>query len=182
MQGQRVRLTALDEGHVDGWLAAADADEVFRHLSHGRPADRGGAAEQVGAAMAAPTRLAFAQLDAQSGEFLGSTSYYEVDPVNRSLAIGYTWLAQRAQRTGINREAKLLLLTRAFDALGAVRVVWHTDERNLQSRTAIAALGATAEGLLRKHRLRRDGSWRTSVQFSMTDDDWPAVRALLVAR
>ena len=74
------------------------------------------------------------------------------------------------------------MLTHAFDRLGAARVVWHTDLTNERSQAAIARLGATREGELRKHRYRRDGSWRTTVQFSMTDDDWPAVRDRLTAR
>ena len=181
LTGRRVVLTALTEDHVDGWLAAADDDEVFAHTWLGRPADRAEAAAQVATALTTPSRVAFAQLDAGSGEFLGTTSYYEADPASRSVAIGYTWLARRAQRTGVNREAKLLLLTRAFEELGAVRVVWHTDERNLRSQEAIAALGAVEEGRLRKHRLRRDGTWRTTVQFSMTDEDWPRARRRLTA-
>jgi N-acetyltransferase len=74
------------------------------------------------------------------------------------------------------------MLTHAFETLGAARVVWHTDINNVRSQAAIARLGATREGELRKHRIRRDGSWRTSVQYSMTDDDWPAARERLVAR
>ena len=181
LTGRRVVLTALAPEHAAGWLAAADSDEVFAHTRPARPRDAAEAAAQVEQALATPGRLAFAQLDAASGEFLGTTSYYDVDPANRTLAIGSTWLASRAQRTGVNREAKLLLLTRAFEELGAVRVVWHTDERNERSRRAIAALGAVEEGHLRKHRLRRDGTWRTTVQFAMTDDDWPAARARLAA-
>ena len=79
-------------------------------------------------------------------------------------------------------DQKLLLLRYAFDTLGAARVVWHTDINNVRSQDAIARLGATREGELRKHRLRRDGSWRTTVQYSMTDDDWPAARSFLEGR
>ena len=104
------------------------------------------------------------------------TSLYEINPALRTLAIGHTWLGRKWWRTGANTESKLLLLEYAFDILGAARVVWHTDIYNERSQAAIARLGATREGVLRKHRIRRDGSWRDSVQFSMTDDDWPAVR------
>ena len=79
-------------------------------------------------------------------------------------------------RTGHNTESKLLMLTHAFETLGAARVVWHTDIHNERSQAAIARLGATREGELRKHRIRRDGSWRTTVQYSMTDDDWPGAK------
>jgi RimJ/RimL family protein N-acetyltransferase len=127
-------------------------------------------------------RLAYAQIDAASGEFAGSSSYYQIDPALRTLGIGHSWLGKRWWRTGHNTESKLLMLTHAFDVLGAARVVWHTDIHNEQSQAAIARLGATREGELRKHRIRRDGSWRTSVQYSMTDDDWPAARTRLTDR
>ena len=112
----------------------------------------------------------------------GTTSLYEVDPQSRSLAIGHTWLGRAWWRTGHNTDAKLLLMTHAFDTLAAVRVVWHTDIRNTRSQAAIERLGARKEGVLRKHRLRRDGSWRDTVQYGMTDEDWPAARGRLQQR
>ena len=118
----------------------------------------------------------------RTGDFAGTSSYYEVNPAARALAIGHTWLGKRWWRTGHNTEAKLLMLTHAFDTLGAARVVWHTDINNTRSQDAIARLGATREGELRKHRIRRDGSWRTTVQYSMTDDDWPFARDFLTSR
>jgi RimJ/RimL family protein N-acetyltransferase len=194
LAGRWIRLAPLDREHADGYLAAAgtgtDAEEVFRWLNtpgsrSGAPRDRDDALADIDAALAARERrerLAFVQLDATTGEVAGTTSYYEVSPATRSLAIGSTWLGRRWWRTPANTESKLLLLTRAFDELGAVRVVWHTDERNERSRQAITRLGATYEGAMRKHKPRRDGSWRTTVQFSMTDDDWPDVRAGLTQR
>jgi RimJ/RimL family protein N-acetyltransferase len=181
LRGRRVLLVPLTEEHAAGLLAAADDDDVFTHLSTPRPRDVAESLAQVRGALAQPARQPFAQLDPATGAVLGTTSFYDVDPATSSLAIGATWLSRRVQRTGVNREAKLLLLDHAFGERGAVRVVWHTDERNERSRTAIAALGAVEEGHLRKHRRRRDGSWRTTVQFALTDDDWPAVRARLVA-
>lgn len=177
LTGSRVHLVPLGPEHATGWLAGLTGP-VAEHLSIGPPADRAGALDQIATALTQADRVPFAQLS-PAGEFLGSTSFYDVDPGNRSLAVGYTWLAGTAQRSGVNREAKLLLLTRAFDELGAVRVVWHTDERNARSRAAIAALGAVEEGRLRKHRRRRDGTWRTTVQFAMTEEDWPAAREAL---
>jgi RimJ/RimL family protein N-acetyltransferase len=134
------------------------------------------------AARARGDRLPYAQIDVASGEFAGSSSYYEINPALRVLGIGHTWLGKRWWRSGHNTESKLLMLTHAFDGLGAARVVWHTDIYNEQSQAAIARLGATREGELRKHRIRRDGSWRTSVQYSMTDDDWPAAKTRLTDR
>ncbi|HTZ45847.1 MAG TPA: GNAT family protein [Jatrophihabitans sp.] len=130
---------------------------------------------------AAGRRLPYAQLDSGSGSVIGTTSFYEVDPALRTVAIGHTWLGRPWWRTGHNTESKLLMLGYAFDQLGAARVVWHTDVRNERSRAAIERLGARFEGELRKHRILADGTWRTTAQFSMVDDDWPACRARLRA-
>lgn len=195
LTGRLIRLEPLAIEHAPGYLAAAgrpeDAAEVFRWLS--APADAPSreprtladaerAVRDALAARARGLRLPYAQLDAGTGEVAGTTSYYELDPVARSLAIGHTWLGRRWWRTGHNTEAKLLLLTHAFEGLGAVRVVWHTDVHNERSQAAIARLGAQREGLLRKHKLRWDRTWRDTVQFAMTDDDWPAARDRLRAR
>jgi RimJ/RimL family protein N-acetyltransferase len=193
LAGRLVRLEPLALEHAPGYLAAAgagpDADEVFRWLNSpgsttGAPRSLDDARADILAALGARARgerFAYVQLDAATGEVAGSSSYYEVAPATRSLGIGHTWLGKRWWRRGHNTESKLLMLTHAFATLGAARVVWHTDIYNERSQAAIARLGATREGELRKHRIRRDGSWRTTVQYSMTDDDWPAARAKLTA-
>ena len=189
LSGRLIRLEPLALEHAPGYLAAAgpadDAAEVFRWMSPAAPqtvADAEGHILTALAARARGERFAYAQLDAGTGEVAGTTSYYEVDPAARAIAIGHTWLGRRWWRTGHNTESKLLMLTHAFDTLGAARVVWHTDLNNTRSQEAIARLGAIREGVLRKHRIRRDGSWRDTVQYAMLDDDWPAVRARLIAR
>lgn len=186
LSGRLIRLEALE--HAAGYLAAAgspeDAAEVFRWTKTA-PADLPAAREHILSALtdrARGERFAYAQIDTRTGEVAGTTSYYEVDPVNRAVAIGHTWLGRRWWRTGHNTEAKLLLLTHAFDTLGAARVVWHTDSSNVRSQAAIQRLGATKEGVLRKHRIRPDCSWRDTVQYAMTDDDWPSARAWLSER
>jgi RimJ/RimL family protein N-acetyltransferase len=131
------------------------------------------------AARARGERFAYAQLDVATGEFIGTTSYYELAPAARAVAIGHTWLGRRWWRTGHNTDAKLLMLTHAFETLGAVRVVWHTDILNLRSQAAIERLGAVKEGVLRKHRIRRDATWRDTVQYAMTDNDWPSAKQRL---
>jgi N-acetyltransferase len=189
LAGSRVRLEPLAIEHAPGYLAAAgtgaDAEEVFRWMFLPAPVTEDDARQHVldaVAARAAGSRLAYAQVDAATGAFAGTTSYYDVDPGLRAIAIGHTWLGKRWWHTGFNTEAKLLLMSHAFDRLGAVRVVWHTDVYNTRSQDAIARLGATREGLLRKHRIRRDGSWRDTVQYAMTDEDWPAAKEQLRAR
>jgi RimJ/RimL family protein N-acetyltransferase len=187
--GRLVRLEPMTIEHAPGYLSAAgtgaDAEEVFRWLSESPPHtvdDAIGQIERALASRAQGQRFAYTQFDAVTGEFAGSTSLYDVNPALRTLAIGFTWLGRSWWRTGHNTESKLLLLSYAFDELGCARVVWHTDIRNERSQAAIARLGATREGVLRKHRIRRDGSWRDTVQYAMTDDDWPAVRDRLTAR
>jgi RimJ/RimL family protein N-acetyltransferase len=195
LTGSLIRLEPLAIEHTAGYLAAAgtgaDAVEVFRWLSPPpgsatrHPITLADAERHILAALAARAhgiRLAYAQIDAASGEFAGTTSYYEIAPAARAIAIGHTWLGRRWWRTGHNTESKLLVLTHAFDVLGAARVTWHTDIHNERSQAAIERLGAQREGVLRKHRIRWDGSWRDTVQYAMTDDDWPAVRVRLRAR
>ncbi|WP_020573986.1 GNAT family N-acetyltransferase [Actinopolymorpha alba] len=184
LAGRHVRLEPMSPDHIDGLLAAAD-DEVFRHLSIATPRTLEDAERWVSDVLTMRAEqgiIPWVQVDARTGEVAGTTSYYDVNPALRTVAIGFTWLGQRWWRTGVNTEAKLLLLRRAFDDLGAVRVVWHADIRNERSQAAIARLGAVREGVLRKHKIRRDGSWRDTVQFAMTDDDWPGVCDRLSAR
>jgi N-acetyltransferase len=194
LTGDKVRLVPLALAHAPGYLAAAgDADqrqEVFRWQSPPTgglqaPATVEDAERHIAAALLARARgrrLPYAQLDAATGQFAGTTSFAEPDPVQRTLWIGYTWLGQQWWRTGMNVESKLLMMTFAFEELGAVRVVWYTDIRNTRSQAAIEGLGATREGVLRKHRQRADGSWRDTVQYAMVDDDWPAAKERLITR
>lgn len=182
LEGKHVRLEPLTRDHTAGLLAAADSDDVFIWLSFPRPTDLAGAGALVDAYLRNPAVAPWAQIDVASGEVAGVTTYYDISAEQRTIAIGYTWLGSAFWRTGVNTEAKLLLLGRAFDALGCVRVVWHTDERNARSRAAIIRLGAEFEGTMRKHKRRPDGSWRDTVTYSMIDDEWPVARDTLRAR
>jgi RimJ/RimL family protein N-acetyltransferase len=189
LSGTLVTLVPLQPEHAEGYAAAVrsdgGADQVYRWLGRAPvPVTAELARAEILAALAARARgdrFPFAQLDSGTGEVLGTTSYYEVRPELRTLAIGYTWLGRRWWRTGHNTESKLLLLSQAFDVLAAARVVWHTDVLNERSRAAIERLGATFEGVLRKHRIRADGTWRDTAQYAMTDEDWPAARDRLRA-
>lgn len=182
LEGQHVRLEPLTHDHAAGLLAAADSDEVFAWLTLPRPTDLTGAHAMVDTYLANPALAPWAQIDLASGRVAGVTTYYDISAEQRSVAIGWTWLGSAFWRTGVNTESKLLLLERAFDTLGCVRVVWHTDERNARSRAAITRLGAHFEGTMRQHKRRRDGSWRDTVTFSIIDDEWPGVRNTLRAK
>jgi RimJ/RimL family protein N-acetyltransferase/nitroimidazol reductase NimA-like FMN-containing flavoprotein (pyridoxamine 5'-phosphate oxidase superfamily) len=182
LRGGHVVLEPLDLAHVDGLLAVTGDTEVWRHLLSPQPRDHADMAAYVTGALHAHQRgqrVPWVQRDARTGAVIGTTSYHDVNERDRSVAIGHTMLGRPWWRTGANTEAKLLLLTRAFDELGAVRVEWHTDARNERSQRAIERLGATREGLLRRHRRRADGSWRDTVLYAMTADGWPAARARL---
>lgn len=114
-----------------------------------------------------------------TGDIVGSTRFWKIDPANRKLEIGHTWLGQSAQRTAINTEAKYLLLTWAFETMRTVRVQFSTDELNERSRAAILRIGATQEGILRHERIMPDGRKRNSVRFSIIDTEWADVKTML---
>jgi N-acetyltransferase len=128
------------------------------------------------AEQAAGTMLPFTVRRA-GGPIVGMTTYMDVDMETPRLEIGSTWTARSAQRTGVNTESKLLLLTHAFDVLGCVAVEFRTHWHNQQSRAAIAALGAKQDGVLRNHRWAGDGTLRDTVVFSIIESEWPAVRS-----
>jgi RimJ/RimL family protein N-acetyltransferase len=185
LAGSRVRLEPLGLSHVDGLLAALGDDEVWRHLTAPRPRGRAAMAAHVTTALRAQhdgDRVAWAQRDVATGTVLGMTCYHDVNPERGSLGIGHTALGRAWWGTGVNVEAKLLLLERAFDGLGAQRVFWHTDARNERSQRAIERLGATREGVLRRHRPRPDGSWRDTVVYGLTAPEWPDAATRLRAR
>jgi RimJ/RimL family protein N-acetyltransferase/nitroimidazol reductase NimA-like FMN-containing flavoprotein (pyridoxamine 5'-phosphate oxidase superfamily) len=182
MRGRHVLLEQLAPAHVDGLFAALADDEVWRYLPTTRPQIRDEMAEVVMSALRsqwAGERVPWVQRDPMTGAVIGMTMYHDIDADRRSLGIGHTILAHDRWRSGVNTESKLLLLERAFDVLGAERVFWYTDIRNERSQRAIARLGASRDGVIRRHRLRQDGTWRDSVMFAMTADEWPARAARL---
>ncbi len=181
LRGRHVVIEPLDHAHAAGLFAALDDAEVWTHLTVARPGSVEEMAAVVEAAIKDPARTPFVQRDPDSGEILGSTSYYAIDEARRSIAIGHTMLGRPHWRTAINTESKLLLMAHAFDTLGANRVEWHTDIRNERSQQAIARLGAEREGVLRSHRQRPDGSWRDTVCFAMLAGEWPAARQRLTS-
>ena len=176
LTGDRVRLEPLSPGHVDGLFAALADDEVWRYLPTLPPRSRDDTAAIVDEVLARQwtgSQVAWAQIDPATGTVIGMTSYHDIDAERRALGIGHTMLGRPWWRTGVNTEAKLLLLEHAFEVLGAEKVFWYTDIRNWRSQQAIARLGATRDGLIRKQRLRPDGTWRDTVLYSMTAEEWP---------
>jgi len=181
---ERVRLEPLGLQHVDGLKRAAADGELWtiRVTSVPDPDDTRGYVERALQAFAEGHRLAFAVLDAATGEVIGSSSYHDIVPAVDRLEIGYTWYAKSRQRTHVNASAKLLLMTHAFETLGAKLVGWRTDNYNFASQRAIERLGARKDGVLRHHAVRRDGTIRDTVMYSMTAGEWPEAKAELKAR
>ena len=184
LTGQRVRLEPLGPQHVDD-LAVAGADPAIWALTVARPTDRAGIEAWVRTAVAnaaAGGELPFATIDLATGRAIGSSRFMAIVPDHRRLEIGWTWLAPTYQRSGANREAKLLQLTHAFETLGANRVEFKTDSRNEKSRNALLGIGATFEGIFRSHMIMPTGPLRDSAWFSIVAAEWPGVKARLQAR
>ena len=180
LRGSHVVLEPLDMSHVDDLFAALDDPEVHRYLTRPRPADPAGMAALVAEWLAmSDVRVPYVQRCATTGAIAGTTSFYWHDRAPHRVEIGGTILGRAWWRTGVNTESKLLLMRRAFEDVGAQRVEWQTDIRNERSQAAIARLGATREGVLRRNRTRADGTYRDSVLFSLTADEWPAARRRL---
>jgi nitroimidazol reductase NimA-like FMN-containing flavoprotein (pyridoxamine 5'-phosphate oxidase superfamily)/RimJ/RimL family protein N-acetyltransferase len=185
LDGRQVRLAPLDMSHVDGLFAATADDEVWQHLSSPRPGDREGMAAIVRDVLDAAgrgERVPWVLLSTRTGEVIGWTGYEVVDETNRSLALAMSMLGKPWWGTGVAAESRLLLLTRAFEDLAAVRVQWYADAGDARSQQVLERLGAVREGVLRAHRPRPDGSWVDSVLYAVTAPEWPAVKARLTER
>jgi RimJ/RimL family protein N-acetyltransferase len=184
LQGHGLRLEPLTMEHEPGLRAAAADGELWnlRVTSVPRPEDTAAYIVNALDMQARGERLAWAVTDAASGRVIGCTSYHDLIPAVRRVEIGWTWYARSVQRSHVNTAAKLLLMTHAFDTLGCTVVGWRTDILNLASQRAIERLGAHRDGVLRSHALRRDGSIRDTVMYSLLASEWPEVRARLSAR
>lgn len=181
LDGERVRLEPLSRDHLAG-LAEVAFDAAIWRWTIARPTDRVGLEAWLMAALAnqrAGVEVPFATIDRSTGRPIGSSRFLNISPENRRLEIGWTWLATGAQRTGANREVKLLQLTHCFDTLGANRVEFKTDSRNERSRAALLGIGARFEGVFRNHVIMPDGPLRHSAWYSVTIEDWPAVKSRL---
>jgi RimJ/RimL family protein N-acetyltransferase len=185
-RGRLVRLEPVTLDHAADLYAALRADpSIWRFRTLVPPTALEGMRDLIARdleAMDRGTLVPFAQVEVATGRAVGGTTYMNISRPDRGLEIGSTWLGRPWQRSGLNTEAKYLLLRHAFEELGAVRVQLKTDARNRQSRAAIERLGAVHEGTLRKHMLMPDGVLRDSVFYSILDDEWPAVKASLEAK
>jgi len=181
----RIRLEPIGLHHVPAIRAAAADGELWkiRVTSVPEPEDTQGYVERALQGQREGHRLPFAVIDLEAAHderLVGCTSYHDIVPAVDRLEIGWTWYAKSVQRTHVNSCAKLLLLTHAFETLGAQLVGWRTDNYNFASQRAIERLGAKKDGVLRHHAPRRDGTVRDTVMYSMTAGEWPEVRSHLL--
>ena len=182
LRDRGVRLEPLALTHEAGLAAAAADGELWklRITSVPEPQETRSYIEAALLGREQGHRFAFAVLDDDSGKVLGTTSYHDIVPAIRRLEIGYTWYAKSMQRTHVNTSAKLLMMAHAFGTLGCHVVGWRTDNFNFASQRAIERLGAKKDGVLRGHALRRDGTIRDTVMYSMRSGEWPEARAQLL--
>jgi RimJ/RimL family protein N-acetyltransferase len=180
LSGRHVTLAPLAGAQLEGLADAARDGELWRLWYTAVPSPEGMAAEieRRLSLLAKDQMLPFTVLDAE-GRIAGMTTYMNVDAVHRRVEIGSTWYARRVQRTALNTEAKLLLLTHAFEALRCIAVEFRTHRLNTQSRRAIERLGAQLDGMLRAHQISPNGSLRDTAVYSITAAEWPAVRSHL---
>ena len=179
----RIRLDPLSLDHVDALKAAAADGELWklRVTSVPDPDDTRGYVERALAMREQGNRLPFVVVDLENSDrVIGSTSYHDIVAAIDRLEIGWTWYAKSTQRSHVNTSAKLLLLVHAFETLHAQLVGWRTDNFNFASQKAIERLGARRDGVLRHHALRRDGTVRDTVMYSLTAGEWPEVKAHLL--
>jgi N-acetyltransferase len=183
--GRHVRLVPLEMAHADALRSAAADGELWRLRYTSVPGPQSGEVEAyIETALRlrdAGAALPFAVFDS-SGDLVGSTRFYDIDRSVPRVKLGYTWYAARAQRTGLNTEAKLLLLGHAFEQWRCEAVALETSHENLRSQAAILRLGAKRDGVLRAHLRHRDGTLRDTHVFSILRDEWPAIADALRTR
>ena len=182
LSARGITLVPLDASHEAGLRAAAADGALWniRVTSVPEPEQTLKYIEDALQMRADGNRFAFAVTNTASGEVLGTTSYHDIIPAARRVEIGYTWYAKRVQRSHVNTTCKLLMLQHAFDTLACKVVGWRTDNFNFASQAAIERLGAKKDGVIRGHALRRDGTIRDTVMYSLRAGEWPEVKAQLI--
>ena len=184
LDGDHVRLESMSLAHLPGLVACGLDPGIWTWMPL-TVSDEAGMRAVVEAALAgrdAGTEFPFVTVDRGTGQVVGSSRYLALALAHRRLEIGWTWITPSAQRSAVNTETKLLMLSYAFKTLGCLRVEFKTDARNAASRAALLGIGATFEGVFRKHMVVRDGERRDSAWYSITDDEWPAVQVHLRQR
>ena len=184
LEGEHVSLCPLSLDHEPD-LAAAAADGELWTLNFTFVPSKEETREYIETALkerAAGKQYAFVVRRKADNKLVGCTRFYDIEPAHKNMAIGYTWYSASAQRTAVNTETKLLLLSYAFDQQDCISIAFHTDHLNVRSQAAIARLGAKKEGILRNHRILPNGRIRHTWCFSITNEEWPYIKDNLKAR
>lgn len=181
LTGNRVVLKPMDICHIEPLFKAGNAPRIWRYMSLNieTPEQMESLVHSALQAKERGAEFPFVIIDKNSNEIIGSTRFLAISAPNKSLEIGWTWLAPECWRTAVNTECKYLLLKYCFEELGTIRVQLKTDSRNEQSQRAIERIGAVKEGVLRNHMVKADGYARDSVYYSIIDREWPAVKERL---
>jgi len=180
LKGEGVRLEPLSQDHAQGLFNRGQYTSDWEYMPRACFIDMADTRQWIDEALDTPNQLPFAIVETGKGKSVGSTRYLNIRPEHKSLEIGWTWLGQEWQRTNINTEVKLLLLSHAFERLGCLRVEFKTDGRNMRSQRALERIGATREGVLRNHMIVQKNFSRDSAYFSVIDREWPEVKERLL--
>ena len=176
LKGDSVRLEPLSQEHAQGLFNRGQETADWAHMPRTCFVDMADTRQWIDEALQAPGQIPFAIVETGKNKAVGSTRFINIRPEHRCVEIGWTWLGKEWQRTAVNTEVKQLLLSHAFERLGCVRVEFKTDGRNLRSQRALERIGATREGVLRKHMIVQGDFARDSVYFSILDSEWMEVR------
>ncbi len=180
LRGENVHLEPLSQVHAQGLYNRGRESGDWAYLPRPCFVDQADVRQWIEEALAIDDQVCFAIVEQSKGRVVGSTRYMDIRPEHRSLEIGWSWLGRDWQRTAVNTQTKLLLLTHAFERLHCLRVAFKTDARNERSQTALARIGAVREGVLRNHMTAQNNVQRDSVYFSIIAPEWPTVKERLL--
>jgi RimJ/RimL family protein N-acetyltransferase len=180
LEGNGLRMEPLAQEHAQGLFNRGQNSGDWDYMARACFVDMADTRQWIDEALCTSDQVPFAIVETAKGKVVGSTRYMNIHTDHKSLEIGWTWLGQEWQRTHVNTDVKLLLLSHAFERLGCLRVEFKTDERNLRSQRALERIGATREGVLRQHMVVQKDFSRNSVYFSVIDSEWPEVKERLV--
>lgn len=184
LTGELIRVVPMDKSHIQGLYEAANDENIWTHLPKTITTLRGMEAfvEEALQTKETGTEFPFVIIHRKTGKMVGTTRFLYMSSASRSLEIGWTWFHPSVWGTSVNTECKYLLLQYCFEQLKTIRVQFKTDERNIRSQKAIERLGAVKEGILRNQMIRKDGTFRNSVFYSIIDSEWPSVKQHLERR
>ncbi|MBO1004986.1 GNAT family N-acetyltransferase [Pseudogracilibacillus auburnensis] len=178
LEGKYIRVVPMERNHIQGLYEASNDLNIWTHLPKTIKTlnDMEGLVDEALSNKELGTEFPFVILLRENNKLIGSTRFLDISNVNKNLEIGWTWLSPFVWGSQINIECKYLLLAYCFDTLQMIRVQFKTDHQNIRSQKAIERIGGVKEGILRNHKIRKDGTFRHSVFYSIIESEWPAVK------